>query len=141
MADWPGATADEMARLVADPIERKLEDLPHLDYTQSQTQPGPHPCSRFPCATTRRPSSWTVCGIRSARKSGDIRGDLPDGVQGPYFNDEFGDTFGIIYAMTADGFTLPELKHVAEDVREQLLSIPGVGKIQLYGTQGRTDRN
>ena len=134
LADWPGATADEMARLVADPIERKLEDLPHLDYTQSQTQPG-HTVITVSLRddTPAKLVDGLLYQIR--KKVGDIRGDLPDGVQGPYFNDEFGDTFGLIYAMTADGFTLPELKHVAEDVREQLLSVPGVGKIQLYGTQ------
>ena len=60
---------------------------------------------------------------------------LPPGVQGPYFNDEFGDVFGIIYAFTGDGFTLPQLRHVVEDVREDLLPVPGVGKIGLVGDQ------
>ena len=69
------------------------------------------------------------------KKVGDIAPTLPQGVQGPYFNDEFGDVFGIIYAFTGDGFTLPQLRHVVEDVREDLLSVPAVGKISLVGDQ------
>ena len=66
---------------------------------------------------------------------GDIANTLPAGVQGPFFNDEFGDVFGLVYAMTGEGFTLPELKHVAEDVREELLRVPGVAKVQIVGAQ------
>ena len=134
IADWPGASADEMARLVTDPIERKLEDLAHLDNTESQTQPG----HTVVTVTLRDDTpAKLVDGLwyQVRKKIGDIRGALPDGVQGPTFNDEFGDTYGILYGMTGDGFTLPELKHVAEDVREQLLGVPGVGKVALFGEQ------
>ncbi len=134
IADWPGASADEMSRLVTDRIERKLQDLAHLDHTESQTQPG---------QTVVRLSLRDDTPVRLVqdlfyqvrKKVGDIKGSLPDGVQGPYFNDEFGDTFGIVYALTADGFSLPELKHVAEEVRERLLTVPGVGKVALFGVQ------
>ncbi len=132
--DWPGASADEMSRQVTDRIERKLEDLAHLDHTESQTQPG-HSVVRV---TLRDDTSPKIVGdlfYQVRKKVADIRGSLPDGVQGPYFNDEFGDTFGIVYALTGDGFTLPDLKHVAEDVRERLLSVPGVGKVVLVGQQ------
>ncbi len=134
IADWPGASADEMARLVTDPIERKLEDLPYLDYTQSQTQPGHTVVTvsvRDDTPAAMLPGLW----YQTRKKIGDIRGALPDGIQGPTFNDEFGDTYGLLYGLTGDGFTLPELKHVAEDVREQLLPVPGVGKVALFGQQ------
>ena len=134
VVDWPGASADEMARQVVDPIERKLEDLPHLDHTQSQTQPG-HATVQVSLRddTPARQVGGLFYQVR--KKVGDIRATLPSGVQGPYFNDEFGDTYSLVYALTADGFTLPELKHVAEDVREQLLTTPGVGKVILFGQQ------
>ena len=69
------------------------------------------------------------------KKVGDIAPTLPQGVQGPYFNDEFGDVFGIVYAFTGDGFSVPQLRHVVEDVRESLLGVPGVGKVTLIGDQ------
>jgi multidrug efflux pump len=123
-----------MARQVTDPIERKLEDLAHLDNTESQTQPG-HAVVTVTLRDDTPPALVDGLFYQVRKKIGDIRANLPDGVQGPYFNDEFGDTFGIVYAVTGDGFSLPELRHVAEDAREQLLTVPGVGKITLVGTQ------
>jgi multidrug efflux pump len=134
IADWPGASADEMARLVTDPIERKLQDLAHLDYTQSQTQPG-HTVVTVSLRDDTPAKLVEGLWYQTRKKIGDIANTLPSGVQGPYFNDEFGDTYGILYAITGDGFTLPELKHIAEDVREQLLPVPGVGKVALFGQQ------
>jgi multidrug efflux pump len=134
LVDWPGAAADEMARLVTDPIERKLEDLAHLDYTQSQTQPG-HTVITVSLRDDTPARQVEGLWYQVRKKIGDMAGTLPAGIQGPYFNDEFGDTYGIIYGLTADGFTLPELKHVAEDVREELLGVPGIGKVALFGEQ------
>ncbi len=134
LVDWPGASASEMSRQVTDRIERKLEDLAHLDHTESQTQPG----HAVVTVTLRDDTpAKQVAGLfyQVRKKIGDIRNTFPDGVQGPYFDDEFGDTYGILYALTADDFTLPQLKHVAEDVRERLLSVPGVGKVVLVGQQ------
>ena len=132
--DWPGATPEEMAREVSDRIERKLEDLPHLDYTESQTQPGHTVVTvslRDDTPVKLVPGLW----YEVRKKVGDIAGTLPDGVHAPTFNDEFGDTYSIVYAVTGDGFSLPELKHVAEDMREQLVGLPGVGKVILVGQQ------
>ncbi len=134
VADWPGASADEMMREVTDRIERKLEELPYLDCTQSYSEAGSATITvslRDSTPPSKVPDLW----YQVRKKIGDIRQTLPQGVQGPFFNDEFGDVFGIVYAVTGDGFTLPQLKHVAEDIREQLLSVPGVGKIDLIGTQ------
>ena len=131
---WPGASAPEMAREVTDRIERKLQELPSLDFTRSATQPG-----RAVVTVSLRddtpPGAVPGLWYQVRKKIGDIQEQFPAGVQGPFFNDEFGDVFGILYAVTGDGFTLPQLRHVLEDVRESLLTVPGIGKVQLFGTQ------
>jgi multidrug efflux pump len=133
-ADWPGASADEMMREVTDRIERKLEEVPSLDHIDSKVQPG-NTIITLSLKDSTPPAAVPDLWYQVRKKVGDIAGTLPDGVQGPYFNDEFGDVFGIVYGFTSDGFTLPELRHVVEDVREQLLAVPGVGKITLLGQQ------
>lgn len=69
------------------------------------------------------------------KKVGDIRHTLPTGIQGPFFNDEYGDVFGNIYALTAEGLDYPQLKDIAERIRDQLLRIPGTGKVEIFGIQ------
>jgi multidrug efflux pump len=132
--DWPGASADQMARSVVDRIEHKLEEVPSLDYVESSVQPG-HAILMVSLRDDTPPSDVSGLWYQVRKKVGDIAPTLPAGVQGPYFDDEFGDVYGIVYAFTGDGFTLPELRHVVEDVREGLLSVPGVGKINLVGGQ------
>jgi multidrug efflux pump len=134
VTEWPGASADEMMREVTDRIERKLEELPHLDFTQSYSEPG-HAVVTVSLKDSTPPRAVPELWYQVRKKIGDIAPSFPAGVQGPFFNDEFGDVFGIVYAVTGDGFTLPELKHVTEDIREQLLAVPGVGKVTLLGTQ------
>ena len=134
VVNWPGAASEEMARQVVDPIERKLEELAHLDTLDSQTQPG-HAVITVTLRDDTQPADVLPLWYQVRKKIADLAPSLPPGIQGPYFNDEFGDTFSIVYALTGDGFSLPELKHVAEDIREQLLSVPKIGKINLYGTQ------
>src|SRR6202012_5937468 len=116
-ADWPGASADQMARSVVDRIERKLEELPSLDYTETSVQPG-HAIITVSLRDDTPPSQVPDLWYQVRKKVGDIAPPLPPGVQGPYFNDEFGDVFGIVYAFTGEGFPLPQLRHVVEDVRE-----------------------
>jgi multidrug efflux pump len=133
-ANWPGASADEMARQVTDRLERKLEELAFLDNTESVTEPGTTTITvslKDSTPAEAVPGAW----YQVRKKLGDIQSSLPAGVQGPYFNDEFGDVFGIVYGITGEGFSLPELRHVAEDVREALLAVPGVAKVSLLGTQ------
>ncbi len=132
--DWPGASAAEMASEVTDRIERKLEELPSLDYTESATQPG-RAIITISLRDDTPPANVPGLWYEVRKKIGDIQGTFPSGVRGPYFNDEFGDVFGILYGFTGDGFSLPQLKHVLEDVRERLLSVPGVGKVQIFGEQ------
>lgn len=131
---WPGASADEMMREVSDRIERKLQELPWLDFTRSDARPG-EVTILVSLKDSTPPAEVPGLWYQVRKKIGDIRPTFPQGVLPAQFNDEFGDLFGIVYAFTGDGFTLPELRHVVEDVRQELISVPGVGKIDLLGEQ------
>lgn len=134
VTQWPGATADEVSRLVTDPIERKLEELPFLDFTSTYSQAGRSVVTvslKDSTPARRVPELW----YQVRKKIGDISSSFPAGVVGPFLNDEFADVFGNVYAVTGDGFSLPDLRHIAEDVREQLLTVPTAGKIVLLGVQ------
>jgi multidrug efflux pump len=132
--NWPGATAREVEQLVTDKIEKKLQETPYLDNVRSYSKAAE---STIFIALRDSTPPKAVSGVwyEVRKKVGDIRHTLPAGVQGPFFNDEFGDTFGTIYAFTADGFTHRELKDYVEDVREELLRIKDVGKADLLGVQ------
>jgi multidrug efflux pump subunit AcrB len=133
-ASWPGATVAETIKQVTDRIERKLQETPDLDYILSYTIAGRTTVFVNLLGSTR---SAEVPGIwyQVRKKIDDIRGTLPAGVVGPGFNDEFGDTYGILYAFTADGFTPRQLRDYVESVRSQLLAVPDVSKIDLFGAQ------
>jgi len=131
---WPGATIDETMNQVTERIERKLQETPNIDYVRSFTTPGSSTIFVNLKGTTPAsevPNSW----YQVRKKIGDITGTLPQGVVGPFFNDEFGDTYGIIYAFTADGFSGRELMDYIEDIRSKLLQIPDVSKIDIIGNQ------
>ena len=133
-ASWPGASTEIMTEQVTERLEKKLQEIPELDYLKSFTKPGLSVVYvNLLDATPNRaiPDVW----YQVRKKITDIKGTLPPGVEGPFFNDEFGDTFGIIYAFTADGFTRRELNDYVEDVRTQLLRVPNVGKVNLIGIQ------
>jgi multidrug efflux pump len=131
---WPGATTLETVKQVTDRIEKKLEELPNLDYMKSYTKPGESVVFVYLKDSIRAsdvPDLW----YQVRKKVGDIKQTLPEGVQGPFFNDEFGDTYSLIFALTSDGFGKRELRDHAERVRAELLSVPDVAKIDLLGTQ------
>ncbi len=131
---WPGATTLETMQQVTDRIEKKLEELPSIDYQKSYTKPGESVVFVYLKDSTRAsdvPDLW----YQVRKKVGDIKQTLPQGVQGPFFNDEFGDTYALIFALTSDGFTHRELRDYAERVRAELLNVPDVAKIDLLGTQ------
>ncbi|TRW95879.1 efflux RND transporter permease subunit [Candidatus Methylobacter oryzae] len=133
-AEWPGATAREMELQVTDRLEKKLQETPWLDFVQSYSEPG-H-CLIFVNLKDYAPNSAVPdAWYQVHKKLNDIAHTLPDGVRGPFFNDEFGDTYGTIYAFTADGFTHAELKDAVDDVRQELLRIPNVAKVDLIGVQ------
>jgi multidrug efflux pump len=131
---WPGATADEVDRLVTDRIEEKLQELDGLDYQRSYSRPGE---SRVFVLFREDLSPAAVSdGFYQVRKKiGDMRHLLPPGVIGPAFNDEFGDTFGNIYALTGAEFSYQELKDYADRIRERLLRIGDVAKVEFIGLQ------
>ncbi|CAO3456559.1 Multidrug efflux system, inner membrane proton/drug antiporter (RND type) _ TriC of TriABC-OpmH system [Azospirillum argentinense] len=134
LANWPGATIEDTMKLVTDPIEKKLEEIPYLDYVKSYTKPGisvVYVNLKDYTPAEAVPDLW----YQVRKKIADMKATLPQGVQGPAFNDEFGDTFGTVFAFTADGFSYRELKDYAETARADLMRVPDVGKIQFVGVQ------
>ena len=131
---WPGATADEVDRLVTDKIEAKLQELYALDYLRSYSRPGESQI--FVVFREDLPADTMPENYYQVRKKiGDIRHTLPAGIIGPSFNDEFADTFGNIYALQGKDFSYAELKDYAERIRDRLLRIEDVAKVQFIGLQ------
>lgn len=133
-ANWPGATVEEMTNQVTDRIERKLQELDSLDFTKSYTTSGQTTILvNLKDETPGRsvPGIW----VQVRNKVNDIRSELPSSVQGVYFNDQFGDVYGNIYALTSDGLSFRQLRDYAEAARSQILKIPGAGKVELLGVQ------
>ena len=133
-AFWPGATAQQMAEQVTDKIERTLQEVPHSDIIRSYTKPGESlTILQLKDSSPAKdvPDVW----YQVRKKVGDMRSSLPAGVIGPVFNDDFGDVYGSIYALSADGFSPEELRTHAESVRGQLLQVPNVAKVDLFGVQ------
>ncbi|MEJ5863481.1 efflux RND transporter permease subunit [Pseudomonas farsensis] len=131
---WPGATQDETLLQVTDRIEKKLEELDSLDYVKSYTRPGESTVYVYLRDTTKAkdiPQIW----YQVRKKIQDIGGQFPKGLQGPAFNDEFGDVYGSIYGFTADGLTMRQLRDYVEQVRAEVRDVPNIGKIELVGTQ------
>ena len=133
-AFWPGATAQQMADQVTDKIERTLQEVPHADILRSYTKPG-ESTTLLQLRDDAPPKDVTGAWYQARKRVGDMRASLPQGVVGPVFNDDFGDVYGSIFALSADGFTEEELRVFAEDVRAQLLRVPDVGKVELFGVQ------
>jgi multidrug efflux pump subunit AcrB len=133
-AAWPGATVDDTLQQVTERLERTLQETPHLDFIRSYTSPGL--TTIFVNLQGKTPASEVPDVWYHVRKNiGDMRSTLPQGVIGPGFNDEFGDTFGIIYGFVADGFTQRELRDHVDAIRSQLLRVPDVSKIEMLGAQ------
>jgi multidrug efflux pump subunit AcrB len=129
---WPGASLEEMQDQVVDKIERKLQEAPKLDYVRSFTRAG------SAVITVAIKGSAVGKDVADAfyqvrKKVGDIAGDLPAGVLGPYFNDEFGDTYIALHALTGDGFSYKELEDFAKRARDVALRVPGIEKAQILG--------
>ena len=131
---WPGATAQQVAEQVTDKLERTLQEVPYADKIRSYSKPGESQII-FQIKDSSKPADVPNVWYTVRKKIGDIRYTLPQGVQGPFFNDEFGDVFGVIYALDAPGFTPAEVKRFADDVRQQLLRVPDVAKVEQFGVQ------
>ena len=133
-AEWPGASPQEMTHQVTDRIEKKLEELESLDYTKSVTVAGQTTIFVYLRDSTKARDvnpTW----VRVRNMIADIKGDFPQGVVGPFFNDRFGDVFGNIYAFTGDGLSQRQLRDYVEDIRSKVLTVPNVGKVDILGAQ------
>lgn len=133
-SSWPGASAQEVEQQVTDKIEKKLQEIPSIDYTSSYSRPGESVVFiviRDNTFSEKIPDLW----YQVRKKIGDIRHTFPSDLQSLTFNDEFSDVYGTMYAITADGLTPQQLKRQAEWVRARLLKLPDVEKVDLFGEQ------
>ena len=133
-AFWPGATAQQMAEQVTDKIERTLQEVPNADKIRSYSKPG-ETTILFQVKDSTRGTDVANTWYTVRKKVGDMRATLPAGVQGPFYNDEFGDVYGVIYALQADGFSDAEVKTFADETRQKLLKVADVNKVELFGVQ------
>ncbi|WP_404299924.1 efflux RND transporter permease subunit [Alicycliphilus denitrificans] len=131
---WPGATAQQVAEQVTDKIERTLQEVPYADKIRSYSKPGESQVI-FELKDSSRPAEVANIWYQVRKKIGDMRYQLPGNIQGPFFNDEFGDVYGVIYALQGKGFSYAELKDFADDVRQQLLRVKDVAKVEQFGVQ------
>ncbi|EYC50963.1 multidrug transporter AcrB [Hylemonella gracilis str. Niagara R] len=132
--NWPGATAQQVAEQVTDKLERTLQEVPYADKIRSYSKPGESQIV-FNLKDSMPPSEVADTWYQVRKRVGDMRHQLPQGIQGPFFNDDFGDVYGVIYALGAEGFSYAELKDFADDARLQLLRVPDVAKVELFGVQ------
>jgi len=131
---WPGASAEEVSRQVTDRIEKKLMETGDYERIVSFSRPGESQVT-FVARDSLVSAKLPELRYQIRKKIGDIRQTLPAGVQGPFFNDEFGTTFGNIYALTGEGFDYAVLKDYADRIQIQLQRVKDVGKVELLGLQ------
>lgn len=131
---WPGATARQVEEQVTDKIEKKLQDTPGLDYLKSYSRPG-QSVIYVNLKETLNKSAIRPTWLEVRNMVNDIKGTLPEGVVGPYFNDRFDDVYGSVYAITSDGFSYEQMRVEAEKIRRILLGINSVKKVELIGVQ------
>lgn len=136
-AAWPGGTIEQTTDQITDRLERTLEEVPHLDHLRSLTSAG-QSVIYVVLDDATPPDQVGESWYQARTRVGDIVSTLPAGVRGPFFNDDFGDTFGIIYGFTADGFGDREVRDWVYEARNRLLKLDDIGKVQLIGTQDET---
>ncbi|MBD9414867.1 efflux RND transporter permease subunit [Pseudomonas sp. PDM16] len=132
--DWPGATAEEVSRQITERIEKKVMETGDYHFINSYSRPGESVVTfmaRDDMVSKNIPELW----YQVRKKVGDIRHTLPPGIRGPFFNDEFGTTFGNIYALTGEGFDYAVMKDYADRLQLQLQRVKDVGKVELLGLQ------
>ena len=131
---WPGATARQVQEQVTDRIARKLQEAPDVDFLRSYSRPGDSTLF-FTIKDAAPPSQVPDTWYQVRKKVGDMAYTLPAGVQGPYFNDEFGDVYTDLYALQGDGFSPAQLHDYAERLRTELLRVPDVNKVDFIADQ------
>jgi multidrug efflux pump len=133
---WPGASAQQVQEEVTDRISRKLQETPAIDFLRSYSRPGESLIFfniKDSAPSSIVPDTW----YQVRKKVGDINAQLPQGVQGPFFNDEFGDVYTNMYALEGDGYTPAQLHDYADQLRAELLHVPGVAKVDYFGDQNQ----
>ncbi|MET4575395.1 efflux RND transporter permease subunit [Ottowia thiooxydans] len=131
---WPGATAQDIQDQVLNRIERKLQELDHFDYVRSFARQGYGGITLWMKGGSSKKeleNAW----YQVRKKIGDVRQELPEGVRGPFFNDEYNDRYSVLYALSGPGLSMAELLDVTERVKQQLQSVPGAGKVDVLGKQ------
>lgn len=131
---WPGATAEQVSRQVTEPIEKALMNTGEYEFIRSYSRPGESQVifmARDSLRSKQIPDLW----YQVRKRVGDIRATLPREIVGPFFNDEFGDTYGNIYALTGKGFDYAVMRDYADRIQLELQRVPDVGKIDLVGLQ------
>ncbi|MGB8337725.1 MAG: efflux RND transporter permease subunit [Burkholderiales bacterium] len=131
---WTGASAQEMELQITQKLEKKLQEVPYVDVLRSYSKPGESQIIIVLKDSTPAgevPNAW----YQARKKIGDVRNTLPNGINGPFFNDEFGDTLGNLFTLTGDGYSYALLKSYADTVRLELLRVPDVAKVDIIGDQ------
>jgi len=129
---FPGASPARVEQLVTDKLEKKIQEIPQIDFITSRSKTG---ASILYVNVKEEETDMRPIWDDLRRKVERARGELPDGVIGPVVNDEFGDVFGTILTVTGEGYTYAELKRIADDVRDELLRLPDVAKVEIHGAQ------
>ncbi len=128
----PGASPERVELLVTDKLEEKIQEMPEIDFITSESRNG---ISIINVNFLESYKNMRPIFDDLRRKVDDVKSDLPDGVDGPFVNDEFGDVFGSVYTLTGDGYNYAELKDVADEIRDRLLKIPEIAKVDVHGAQ------
>ncbi len=129
---FPGASPERVEQLITDKIEKAVQEMPELDFVSSTSKVGQ---SIVSVNVQEQYTNMRPIWDSLRRKVDNIRGELPDGINGPIINDEFGDVFGVLVGLSGDGFDYAELKSIADAVRDELLLIPDTAKVEIYGAQ------
>ena len=129
---FPGASPDRVENLVSDKLEAVIQEIPELDFVTSTSKTG---VSIVMVSIRQEFTQMRPIWDDLRRKVDKLRPELPAGIVGPTVNDEFGDVFGVVVALTGDGFSYAELKTVADEVRDELLRVADVAKVEIHGTQ------
>ncbi len=129
---FPGASPERVELLVSDKLEKVVQEIPELDFVVSESRTG---VSIVKVNIKESYTEMRPIWDKLRRKIEDAIGDLPDGVLGPFVNDEFGDVFGTVLTLTGEGFSYAELKQVADEARDEFLRIPEAAKVEIYGAQ------
>ncbi|MEN6325253.1 MAG: efflux RND transporter permease subunit [Syntrophomonas sp.] len=131
---WPGASAQQVEEQVTDKLEKQLQNTPGLDYLESYSMPGQaiiYVNLKVDTSVTKLQPTW----FKVRNSVNDIKDTLPAGIVGPYFNDDYADVYGHLYAVTSDGFSYEEMRAEAEQIRRTLLNVDDVKKVELLGVQ------